>query len=53
MKCNSNSTVSVKLGVEAIEEVEHLTYLGSVVDTQGRIGADVKARIGKANAAFL
>ena len=53
LKVNSTSTVSVTLGVEAIEEVDHFTYLGSVVDTQGGTEADVKARIGKARVAFL
>ena len=52
LKVNSTSTVSVTLGVEAIE-VDHFTYLGSVVDTQGGTEADVKARIGKARVAFL
>ena len=33
VKVNSTSTVSVTLGVDAIEEVDHFTYLGSVVDT--------------------
>ena len=36
-----------------IEELDHFTYLGSVVNTQGGIEADVKARIGKARMAFL
>ena len=41
------STVPVTVGLEAIlEEVEHFTYLGSAVDTQGGTEADVKARIG-------
>ena len=31
---NSNGTASSTLADEAIEEVEHVTYLGSVVDTQ-------------------
>ena len=39
--------------MKAIEEVEHFTYLGSIVDTQGGTEADVKARIGKARVAFL
>ena len=33
LKVNSTSTVSVTLGVEKIEEVDHFTYLGNVVDT--------------------
>ena len=43
LKVNSTSTVSVTLGVEAIE-VDHFTYLGSVVDTQGGTDADVKSQ---------
>ena len=39
--------VSVTLGVKAIEEVDHFTYLGSVVDTQGEPEADVTVRFGK------
>ena len=35
--------VSVTLGVEAIEEVEHFTYLSRVVGTHGGTEADVKA----------
>ena len=50
---NSTSAVSVTLGVEAIEEVDHFTYLGSVFDTQGGTEADVKARVGKARVAFI
>ena len=38
-------------GEEAID-VEHFTYLGSVVCTQGGAEADVKARIGKVTVAF-
>ena len=53
LKLNSTRTASVPLGVEAMEEVDHFTYLGSVVDTQGRTEADVKARIGKARVTFL
>ena len=41
LKVNSNSTVLVILGVEAIEGVDHFTYMGIVVDTQGRTEADV------------
>ena len=35
IKVNSTSTASVTFREEAIEEVEHFTYLDSVVDTQG------------------
>ena len=55
LKVNSSSrpTASVTLGMEAIEEIDHFTYLGSVVDTQCGTEADVKASIGKARVAFL
>ena len=33
--------------MEAIDEVDHFTYLDSVVDTQDGTEADVKVRIGK------
>ena len=39
--------------MDAIEEVDHFTYLGSVVDTHGGIEADVKDGIDKARVAFL
>ncbi|VDP62523.1 unnamed protein product [Schistosoma mattheei] len=38
---------------ESLEDVESLTYLGSIVDEQGGSDADVNARIGKARTAFL
>ena len=50
---NLTSTVSVTLGVEATEEVDYFTSLGSVVDTQSGTEADIKARIGKARVDFL
>ena len=53
LKVNSSSTASVTLEDEAIEEVEHFTYFGSVVDTQGWTEADVTARIEKARVPFL
>ena len=52
-KVHSTSTASVTLHMEAIEEVDHFTYLGSVIDAQSGTEADVKARIGKATVAFL
>ena len=36
-----------------LEEVQAFTYLGSIIDKQGETDADVKARIGKARAAYL
>ena len=37
---------------EALDEVESFTYLGSIVDNTGGAEADIRARIGKARAAF-
>ena len=53
LKVNSTITTSVTLDVKAIEEVNHFTYQGSVVGTQGGTEADIKARIGKARVASL
>ena len=36
-----------------MEEIEHFTYLVSIVDMEGVTDADVKARIGTAMLAFL
>ncbi|VDP39812.1 unnamed protein product, partial [Schistosoma margrebowiei] len=36
-----------------LEDVKTFTYLGSIIDEQGGPDADVKARIGKARAAYL
>ncbi|VDP84743.1 unnamed protein product [Schistosoma mattheei] len=47
---NSNP---ITLDGETLEEVESLTYLGSIIDEQGGSDADVKLRIGKAMVAFL
>ena len=38
----------IMLEGEGFEEVESFRYLGSIVDTRGGTGADVKTRIGKA-----
>jgi len=36
-----------------LEEVDAFSYLGSVVDKQGGTDVNVRARIGKARAAFV
>ncbi|VDP30744.1 unnamed protein product [Schistosoma curassoni] len=36
-----------------LEDVKTFTYLGSIIDEHGGSDADVKARIGKARAAYL
>ena len=53
LKVSSTSAASVTMGVEAIEEVDHFTYLDRVVDTQSGTEADIKAKIGMARVAFL
>jgi hypothetical protein len=53
LKANATSTAPVTLEGEALEEVDSFTYLGSIIDRQGGTEADVRARIGKARAAFL
>ena len=44
---------SITLQGEVLYEVQSFTYLGSIVDTNGGTGSDVRARIGKARAAFI
>ena len=53
LKINTTITEPVRLDDDLLEEVNSLTYLGSVVDTQGGTDADVRARIGKARAVSL
>ncbi|VDP74413.1 unnamed protein product [Schistosoma mattheei] len=47
---NSNPTT---VDGESLEDVDSLTYLGSIIDEQGGSDADVKAETGKARIAFL
>ena len=53
LRSNTHHSESVQLGTEPLEDIETFTYLGSMVDQKGGTDADVKARIGKARAAFL
>ncbi|VDP53001.1 unnamed protein product, partial [Schistosoma margrebowiei] len=48
-ECNNRITLD---GGDS-EDVKTFTYLGSIIDEQGGSDADVKARIGKARAAYL
>ncbi|VDP22730.1 unnamed protein product [Schistosoma margrebowiei] len=50
---NSACTNPITLDGEDLEDVKSFTYLGSIIDKQGGSDADVKARIGKARAAYL
>lgn len=52
LKVNAVTDTPIRLEGEALEEVESFTYLGSIVDKNSGTDADVKARIGKARAAF-
>ncbi|VDO56544.1 unnamed protein product, partial [Schistosoma margrebowiei] len=50
---NTAYTNPVTIDGEDLEVVKTLTYLGSIIDEHGGSDADVKARIGKARAAYL
>lgn len=53
LKINAASEDPVILNGNELEEVETFTYLGSIINMQGGTDADVRARIGKARAAYL
>ncbi|XP_043922942.1 uncharacterized protein LOC122798228, partial [Protopterus annectens] len=53
LKLNSTNTNPITLQGKPLEEVQSFTYLGSIIDKQGGSEADVRARIGKARAAFI
>jgi len=53
LKINARSQDPVTLNGKELEEVDTFTYLGSIIDKEGGTDADVKARIGKARAAYL
>ncbi|VDP87509.1 unnamed protein product [Schistosoma mattheei] len=53
LKYNTENSNTITVDGETLEHVESFTYLGSMVDELGGSDADVKARIGKARAAFL
>ena len=42
----------IAIGHQTTEEVKHFTYLGSVVDNNGKVEADVNSRIGEASLTF-
>ena len=52
LKVNTVKDTPIAQEGEALDKVEGFTYLGSIVDNTGGTIADVKARIGKAKAAF-
>ena len=49
---NNTSGDTIKLKGEDLEDMEHFTYLGSVVNKEGGTDKDICTRIGKATAAF-
>ncbi|CAH8589616.1 unnamed protein product [Schistosoma haematobium] len=53
LKFKTRNSNPITLDGETLEDVGSFTYLGSIIDEQGGSDADVKARIGKARAAFL
>ncbi|VDO62396.1 unnamed protein product [Schistosoma margrebowiei] len=53
LKLKTENSSLITLEGETLEDVESFTYLGSIIDEQGGSDAGVKARIGKARAAFL
>ncbi|VDP36443.1 unnamed protein product [Schistosoma curassoni] len=52
-RCNTALTNPVTIDGEDLEDVKIFTCLGSIIDEHGGSDADVKARIGKARAAYL
>ncbi|VDO55291.1 unnamed protein product [Schistosoma margrebowiei] len=53
LQYNTACTDPITIDGEDLEDVKTFTYLGSIIDEQGGSDADVKARIGKARAAYL
>ncbi|VDP50743.1 unnamed protein product [Schistosoma curassoni] len=53
LRYNTACTNPITIDGEDLEDVETFTYLGSIIDEHGGSDAGVKARIGKARAAYL
>ncbi|VDP31520.1 unnamed protein product [Schistosoma margrebowiei] len=53
LRHNTACTNPITIDGEDLEDVKTFTYLGSIIDEHGGSDADVKARIGKARAAYL
>ncbi|VDP67785.1 unnamed protein product [Schistosoma mattheei] len=53
LRYNTACTNPITIDGEALEDVNTFTYLGRIIDENGGSDADVKARIGKARAAYL
>ncbi|VDO80583.1 unnamed protein product [Schistosoma margrebowiei] len=53
LRYNTACTNPVTIDGEDLEDVKTFTYLNNIIDEHGRYDADVKARTGKARAAYL
>ncbi|VDP43391.1 unnamed protein product [Schistosoma curassoni] len=53
LRHNTACTNPITIDGEDLEDVKTITYLGSIIDEHGGSDAHVKARIGKARAAYL
>ncbi|VDO65360.1 unnamed protein product [Schistosoma margrebowiei] len=53
LRYNTACNIPITIDGEDLEDVKTFTYLGSIIDEHGGSDADVKARIGKARAAYL
>ncbi|VDO86388.1 unnamed protein product [Schistosoma margrebowiei] len=53
LRYNTACTNPVTIDGDDLEDVKTFTYLSSIIDEHGGSDADVKARIGKARAAYL
>ncbi|VDO74084.1 unnamed protein product [Schistosoma curassoni] len=53
LRYNTACTNRITLDGQDLEDVKTCTYLGSMIIEHGGSDADVKARIGKARAAYL
>ncbi|VDP01774.1 unnamed protein product [Schistosoma margrebowiei] len=53
LRYNTACINPITIDAEDLQDVKTVTYLGSIIDEEGGSDADVKARIGKARAAYL
>ena len=52
-RINSTAPEAIMVDDKPLDVVDNFTYLGSMVDDKGGTTADIKARLGKARAAFI
>ena len=53
MRINNKNNTALKINDEELEDVEHFQYLGSIINRTGGTEQDVKARIKKAQYAYV